>query len=311
MSESPHYEVLIVGGGPAGLAAALTFGRLRRRVLLCDDGQPRNQPAARMYNFPGADGMPPARWREKTLKDLAHYPSLSRQALRVQALQQTAGGFEALLADGSTVQGQKVLLAYGLRDRLPEIKNIQALWGQSVAHCPYCHGFEFQDQALGLLADGPLALHLLALLRGLSADLMLFSHGPSVLAAAERQQLDRLTIPLYESPVLALQHQGPTLEALTLASGENIPRQALFIGPLLPMARSAALGETLGCQLTELGSYAVDATGKTSVPGVYAAGDLAGYQGQSVLFSAASGSRAAANICAELLGEAAGFSMLH
>lgn len=311
MSESAAYEVLIIGGGPAGLAAALTFGRLRRRVLLCDDGQPRNQPAAQMHNFPGADGISPARWRDRVLQDLAAYPSLAQQATRVLAVSQTGTGFEARLATGGRVQAQKLLLAYGLRDRLPEIENIQALWGQSVVHCPYCHGFEFQDQALGLLADGPLALHLLALLRGLSQDIMLFSQGPSVLAASERQQLTALNIPLIESPVQALQHSGPRLEALTLASGENIPRQALFVSPRLPMARSANLGERLGCQLTELGSYAVDITGKTTVPGVYAAGDLAGYQGQSVLFSAASGSRAAAHICAELLGEAAGFSMLH
>lgn len=304
----PTYEALIIGGGPAGLAAALTLGRLRRKVLLCDTGQPRNLPSEQMHNFPGADGIAPAQWREQVRQELKKYPSIQIAKLQVEQATSCSEGFLAQLAKGQTIQTQKILLAYGMRDSLPDIQHIETLWGHSVVHCPYCHGFEFQEQALGLLADGEFALHLLALLRGLSPNLMLFSQGPSQLSRTQREQLERLQIPLVETPIVSLQHTGTHLEALVLSNGKQIPRQVLYVGPRFPIQRSASIGESLGCQLSEWGNYVVDAVGKTTVPGVYAAGDIAGMHGQSVLFSAASGSRAAAQISAELLTEAAGLT---
>lgn len=313
MSQALHsqlqadYEVLIIGAGAAGLAAAMTFGRLRRKVLVCDDGQPRNLPAQHMNNFPGYDGVPPQSWRNQVRAELQKYPSIQLHAERVQSVSPDKNAFSVSFASGSQLKVQKVLLAYGVRDQLPDIPNLQALWGDSVVHCPYCHGFEFQEQALGVLGDGEMALHILALLLGLSDDLILFTDGPSQLTPAQRQKISSRQIPIIETPLQELEQENSKLAAVLLQNGQRIPRQALYLVSRFPFGRSTRIGEELGCKLTEFGWFEVDPTGKTSIEGVYAAGDLAGSHGQSVLNSAASGSIAAARIVSELLTERAGF----
>jgi thioredoxin reductase len=306
-SHSADFEVLIIGGGAAGLAAALTLGRLRRKVLICDDQQPRNQSAVHMFNFPGYDGVAPEQWRSQVKLELQKYPSLARQSTRVIKLAQTDAGFEAQLESGDSVTVQKVLLAYGIKDHLPEIPEIKTLWGKTVVHCPFCHGFEFQDQGLALLGQGEMVLHMLSLLLGLSSDLVLLTQGPCQLSPEQRQKIAEKNIRLIETPIQKLEHSGPKLEAVVLANGERIPRDVMYVLPTFPFGLSAHLGEDLGCKVTDFGWYEVDAFGKTSVEGVYAAGDIAGTHGMSVLNSAAFGSTAAARIAGELLMQNSGF----
>lgn len=301
------YEVLIIGGGAAGLAAALTLGRLRRKVLICDDQQPRNQAAAHMNNFPGYDGVSPELWRSQVRQELQKYPSLSSQTTRVMKIAQTGTGFEAQLASGDRVSAQKVLLAYGMKDRLPDIPNLAELWGDTAVHCPFCHGFEFQDQALALVGDGEMALHLLSMLLGLSADLMLLTMGPSQLTPEQKQKIAEKNIHLIETPIQRLEHTGSKLEGVVFADGQRISRDVLYVQTAFPVRLSAHLGEDLGCKVTEFGWYEVDAFGKTSVEGVYAAGDIAGTHGQSVVNSAAFGSTAGARLAGELLMQKSGF----
>lgn len=297
-----EYEVLIVGGGPAGLSGALSLGRLRRKVLLCDDGHPRNLPSEHMNNFPGADGMHPETWRQKVRQDLQKYP-ITLHKSRVQQISQNKEGFSAQLSTGETVSVRKVLLAYGIRDVLPEVKNIQTLFGKTVVHCPFCHGFEFQDQRLALLGDGEMVAHLIPMLLGLSRDLILLSNSPSQLTAEQKQQLSANGVSLIETPVTELEHQGEQLTGIRFNNGELLSRDALYIAPQFPLVPASHLGEELGCQLSPTGWYEVDNTGKTNVPGVYAAGDISGMQGMSVINSAAGGSMAGARIGAELLHE--------
>ncbi|MGV3527006.1 MAG: NAD(P)/FAD-dependent oxidoreductase [Candidatus Sericytochromatia bacterium] len=301
------YEVLIVGGGPAGLAAALTCGRLGRKVLLCDDGQPRNQPSEHINNFPGHDGIDPEVWRQTVKTELQKYPTVQLHTGRVAEVTQDGAGFVAHMQSGHAIPIQKVLLAYGIKDQLPAIENVEKLWGKTVVHCPYCHGFEFRNQPLAVLGDGDMLLHILALLLGLSSDIVVFSNGPSQLTPEQRGKIAAQGIQLIETPVRKLRHSGTQLEAVELANGEQIPRHALYVMPQFPFARSAQIGEALGCQVTEFGWYEVDAFCQTSVPGVYAAGDIAGMRGQSVLNSAASGSMAASRIVADILTAKAGF----
>lgn len=294
-------EVLIVGGGAAGLAAALTFGRLRRQVWVCDAGEPRNAPARHMHNFPGFDGVPPAQWRERVLQELTHYPSVQHQALKVLALTPEAGGFRAQLSSGQSLWTQKVLLATGVQDVLPEIPGLLALWGKTVVHCPFCHGFEFQDQRLALLGQGDMALHMLAMLLGLSRDIIVFTQGPAQFTATQRQALTVQGVSLIETPVVRLQGEGDQLLALELANGETVARDALYLAPEFPVVQRSPLVQELGCALDPQGWVTVDDMGQTSVPGVYAAGDMAGMRGQSVLNSAASGSMTAGRLCGLLL----------
>lgn len=309
-SLASDYEVLVIGGGPAGLAAAMAFGRLGRKALICDDRQPRNQASSHINNFPGHDGIDPESWRQKVRSELTKYPTLQLHTDRVrQALKadNPAHGFDVQLQSGAELKVQKILLAYGVKDQFPEIKNIHALWGQTVVHCPYCHGFEFRDQPLAVLGDGDMLLHMLAMLLGLSSDVMAFSNGPSTLTPEQKQKIAAKNIRLIETPVSQLEHTGTQLEALVLSNGERVPRHALYLMPKFPFSRSSDIGESLGCKVNDFGWYEVDPFGQTNVPGVYAAGDIAGTHGQSVLNSAASGSMAASRIIGEILTAKAGF----
>ena len=300
-------EVLIVGGGAAGLAAALTFGRLRRKVWVCSAGEPRNAPARHMHNFPGFDGVPPEQWRERVNQELKHYPSVHRETVEVLALTPESGGFRAQLSSGQSLWTQKVLLTTGVQDVLPEIPGLLELWGKTVVHCPFCHGFEFQDQRLALLGQGDLALHMLAMLLGLSRDITVFTQGPAQFTATQRQSLMEQGVGLIETPVIRLQGEGEQLQALELASGETVARDALYLAPQFPVRQRSPLVQNLGCALDSQGWVTVDDMGQTSVPGVYAAGDMAGMRGQSVLNSAASGSMTAGRLCGLLLAAQAGF----
>lgn len=304
-SNTPPWDadVLIIGGGAAGLAAALTLGRLRRKVLVCDDGHPRNQPALHMHNFPGFDGVSPAVWREKVQKELLHYPSVSRVRERVLGIQplEAIEGFTVHSDSGRSYRVRKVLLVYGVKDPLPAIPGLQALWGHTVVHCPYCHGFEFKDQRIGILGQGEMLMHMLPLLRGLSTDIKVFSPRGSGLNAAQRQLLQAQNIELIERPIQKLVYTDTQLQGLVLDQGETIACDALYITPQLPVTHQSNLGLTLGCETDEMGFLIVNEAGETRIPGIFAAGDVAGRRGQSVLNSAASGSMTAAQICHQLL----------
>lgn len=300
-SSPTGYDVLIIGGGAAGLSAALTFGRLRRRVMVLDDERPRNQPAAHMNNFPGYDGVPPAVWRKQVWKELQKYPSISRQAERVIRIAKTDTGFEAVLASGASLSAQKVLLAYGIQDPLPAIPNLETLWGKTVVHCPFCHGFEFQEQATAILGDGDMVMHLSSLVLSLTSDLMVLTNGPSKLTPAQKETLLARNISLHESPILSLEHTGDQLERIVLENGESLARDLLYVAQTFPFIPKSSLGEDLGCTLTEFGWYEVDDSGRTSVPGVYAAGDIAGTYGQTVINSAAFGNTTARRMIADLI----------
>lgn len=302
-----NYEVLIIGAGAAGLAAAMTMGRLRRSVLVCDDQKPRNEASLHMNNFPGYDGVSPADWRFKVHSELNKYPTIQLHTSRVIKITHSDSEFNAELECGNIVKVKKILLAYGIKDQLPEIEGIKNLWGHSVVHCPYCHGFEFQDKPLALLGDGEIAIHLLSLLLGLSNDIILFTNGSSSLTKEQKEKILLQNIKIIETPVAKLEHTLKDLDSVVLDNGESISRKALFIVPKFPFIKSSNIGQEIGCKIDNLGCYEVDSFGKTSVSGIYAAGDVAGFRGQSVLNSAASGSISASRIIGELLMEKANF----
>lgn len=302
-----NYDVLIIGGGPAGLSAGLTIGRLRRTTLICDDQHPRNKPSLHMNNFPGYDGVAPSDWIFKVHSELNKYPTIQLHTDRVIKVSKTETGFEVELEAGDIVKVQKVLLSYGIKDQLPDISGIKELWGHSVIHCPYCHGFEFQDKPLALLGDGDIAIHLLSLILGLTNDIILFTNGISKLTDEQKQKIKLQNITIIETPVKKLEHNSTKLESIILENGDSISRTALFIAPILPVTKSSNIGEELGCKNNEMGFYEIDLFCQTSVSGVYAAGDIAGFRGQSVLNSASSGSTAGARIVSELLMKKANF----
>ena len=269
------YEVLVIGAGPAGLSAALALGRLQRSVFVCDDRRPRNAVAAKMNNFPGRDGTPPAELRLAIRKDLEKYPTVELYDVSVKAVEKTKSGFAAWLATGESIRFKKILLAHGIEDRLPELPGFRELWGKSVFHCPYCHGFEHRGERLGLLGDGELALHMLPLLTGLTSDLVLFTNGPTLLTTEEREKIERIDVGIVETPLCRLNLEGERLVSVELSDGDKKARDGLFVLPKFPFQMKANFGAILGCEFTEMGLYKVDEMGRTTLPGVFAAGDIA------------------------------------
>jgi thioredoxin reductase len=288
-------DVIVVGGGAAGLSAALVLGRSRRRAIVVDDGRPRNAPAAAAHNILARDGTPPAELLRAARAQLAPYASVAFREGRVVAASARAGGFVVRLADGTDLRARRLLLAVGVRDQLPAIDGLAPLWGSGVLHCPYCHGWEVRDRPIALLAAGATAMEMAPLLLQLSRDLLLCANGGD-LGADDRARLFRHGARIADAPVRRLEGNG-ALERIVFADGRVEPRHALFLRPA--QAISCDLPRQLGCELTDAGLLRVESDLRTSVPGVYAAGD-ATTPSQQVAVAAATGVQAAMAINRDL-----------
>jgi thioredoxin reductase len=288
------YDVIVVGGGAAGLSAALVLGRARRRVAVVDSATPRNAPAAHMHGFLSRDGMPPA--------DLLAVGRTEAERYGVELIEdevvEVTDSFRLRLAGGRTLAARRLLLATGAVDELPDIPGAHELWGRDFLHCPYCHGWEVRDQPLGVLGTGPASVEHAHLLRQWSEDLIFFAHTLA-LTANERAALEARAIAVVEGVVTRLSLADGRLGAVELADGRTVPRAAVFIRPPL-RPRADALIDALACRRDELGFVSVDATGKTSVAGVWAAGNAANPRAQ-VITAAGEGSAAAIAINADLV----------
>lgn len=289
------FDVAVVGGGPAGLSAALVLGRARRRTLVLDAGAPRNALSPAAHGVFTRDGTPPAELLREARAQLAPYPAVTLHDAAAVAARAVDDGFELELAGGGRACATRLLLAVGVRDELPPIEGLAPLWGTRVLHCPYCHGWEVSDEALALhLPDR--SSPLLALLPGWSRDLVVCADGPAVLTGDDRALLARRAIRVVESPLRKVEAAGDGV-LLHFADGRALPRRALFVRP--PYSIASPLPRALGCRITETGTIDVGPDHQTSVPGVYAAGDCAGPVHQ-VVVAAASGHQAAMAINREL-----------
>jgi thioredoxin reductase len=293
------WECVVVGGGAAGLSAALVLGRARRRVLVLDVGEQSNQPAHGIGGLLGHDGQAPAELYARARTELAAYPSVEVRDLRVTGGSPQDGRFVLSTAGDGMLHAARVLLATGMDYGVPDLPGVAELWGGTVFHCPYCHGWEVRDGALAVLGN-PAAAHRTLLLRGWSADVVLLTDGPADLDADERARLHRASVPIDERRVAGVRSRGGALEAVLFADGEELPRDGLLVPPAL--RQRSSLASDLGAELTERGTVDVDAFGQTTVPGLYAAGDVSSPMPQ-VAGAIADGSRAAAAINDDLLAE--------
>jgi len=294
--ETNGYDVAVAGGGAAGLSAALVLGRARRRVLVVDTGTPRNAPAAHMHGFLSRDGMPPADLLAAGQDEVRRYGVELVDDRVVEA----ARGFTLRLAGGRTVTARRLLLATGAVDELPDVPGARERWGRDLLHCPYCHGFEVRDRPLGVLGTGPGSVDHAHLLRQWSDDVVFFAHSYR-LTADDRAALDARGVPVVEGPVARLSVVDDRLDAVQLADGRSVPRAAVFIRPVL-RPREAGLIAALGCEIDEGGFPRVDTTGRTSVPGVWVAGNAANPRAQ-VITAAGEGSAAAIALNTDLVEE--------
>ncbi|TGK36467.1 NAD(P)/FAD-dependent oxidoreductase [Leptospira andrefontaineae] len=296
------YEVLIIGGGPAGLSAALALGRMSRTALICDDSRPRNAASSHLNNFPTRDGIHPAEWRKLVRKDLEKYNTINYVEASVLSVEKSGSGFEAKLSTGKTFNFKKVILAYGVEDKYLPIPGYKELWGKSIFHCPYCHGFEVRDSKLGLIGNGDTLFYMLPLIHDLASDLIIFTNGKAEFKEEQRDLLNKKKIRFIEEKITGFIHEGEKLKSVTFENGENLERDGLYALPTFPFKLKSKIGEELGCEKDQFGFYKVSERGKTTIDGVYACGDNAS-GAHSVLLAAASGGMAGAGIVHELLSE--------
>jgi thioredoxin reductase len=288
------YDVAIIGGGAAGLSAALVLGRARRRVVVVDAGAPRNAPAARMQGFISRDGTAPADLLAAARAEIAHYGVEVIEDCVVDA----TPGFTLELAVGDAIQARHVLLTTGAADVLPDVEGARARWGRDLLHCPYCHGWEIRDQPVGVLGTGAGSVEHAHLLRQWTDDVTFFTHAATV-TDAERATLAARGIAIADGTVERLVVVNDRLRAVELAGGERIERAALFIRPAL-RAHPVSPAAGLGCGLTPDGLVETDRQGRTTVPGLWAAGNATNPRAQ-VITAAGEGSAAAIAINTDLL----------
>lgn len=291
---STLYDVTIIGGGPAGLAAALILGRSRRRVLLLDAGAPRNSRAKAVHGMITRDGTPPAEIRRLAHEQLAAYPLVDRAENWVERVTGERDAFELDLRGGTRVRTRRIVLALGMVDVLPELPGYEELWGRAIFQCPYCHAWEQQDKPFGFLAPGPEALDFALFLKGWTSDIIAFTEGRFEVPAEKREQLEAAGVRIEERPILRLilSAEGDRLDALELSDGSRVSREVLFARP---PQHQTALVSSLGLALDENGYVQVDARQATSIPGIYAAGDLTTMM-QNATMAAAAGNLAAAMV---------------
>ena len=289
--DTETYEVAIVGGGAAGLSAALVLGRARRRVIVIDAGRPRNAPAAHMHGFLSRDGTPPADLLDLGRAEVLRYGVEIVTDRVVDAL----AGFTLRLLSGRIVAARHVLLATGAGDVLPAgIEGAWERWGRDFLHCPYCHGWEIRDRPVGVLGSVEHA----HLLRQWTDDVILFTHTATV-TDAERATLHARGIAVVDGTVERLIVEDVRLRAVGLAGGRTVAREAVFIRPHL-RANLDNPAVLLGCELRVDGLVQTSPEGRTSVPGVWAAGNVTNPRAQ-VITAAGEGSAVAIAVNTDLV----------
>jgi thioredoxin reductase len=296
------YDAVVVGGGPAGLSAALVLGRARRRVLVVDAGRPANAVSQGVGGLLGQSRVKPADLRAAGREQLAAHPSVDVRNDDVVAIEHWGGQFVVTVAAGGTVQAGAVILAHGLRYDPPALPGIHGLWGSSVFHCAFCDGWEVRDRPLAIHGSGPAAARSALVLAGWSNDVLLCTDGPARLNG-ERAALERAGVRIREQPIARLTGARGQLQRIEFESGPPAERDALFV--TTRRGQPNALAEMLGCELTEAGTVAIDGDGRTSVAGVYAAGDAATERSRSVANALGMGSRVAYAVALDGVAELA------
>ncbi|WP_461173782.1 NAD(P)/FAD-dependent oxidoreductase [Arthrobacter sp. Z1-9] len=304
-SKESMSDVLIIGGGAAGLSAAQMLGRSRRSVVVVDNAEPRNAPAEGVHGFLSRDGIKPADFLALGRGEAGSYGAAIVRGTVAAARGNVEQGFEVTLDDGSRLSGRRLLVATGLVDELPGVHGLRERWGKDVLHCPFCHGWEVRDQAIGILGNGPWSVHQALLFRQWSGNITLFLNNRVFPSAAEAEQLAARGIKVAAGAVEAVRVEEDRLRGVALAGGPEVAVEALVVGARVQarLEAFAGLGLAPSEHPTGMGTYlATDADGATSVPGVWAAGNVTDLKAQ-VLASAAAAAWTAVVINNHLMAE--------
>jgi thioredoxin reductase len=293
-------DVIVVGGGPAGLSAALLLGRCRRSVIVCDAGRPRNRASRALHGYLSRDGVPPGELLRLGRLEAESYGVRHCHAV-VTGVERVGHAFSVRLNQGGALSARRVLIATGVEDHLPAVEGIEACYGRSVFHCPYCDGWEWRDRGLAVYGRGRRGAALALSLRTWTPDVVLVTNGPARLPPAARGALERQAIEVRTSSLRALRHHDGVLEALEFDDGSTLARDALFFTE--GQHQQATLARDLGCEVTRKGTIRTDRFGQTCVEGIFVVGD-ASRDVQFVAVAAAEGAKAAVAINQSFQAEA-------
>ncbi|WP_368042547.1 NAD(P)/FAD-dependent oxidoreductase [Ectobacillus sp. JY-23] len=295
-------ECAIIGGGPAGLNAALVLGRARRRVMLFDNKKPRNRVTRHSYGFLTRDGVTPSEFRDMAHRDIKKYPSVTIKTAEVlEVKREDDGTFRIMTIEGESHSSKKILIATGLKEELPDVTGIRDYYGTSIFSCPYCDGWELRDQPLALLAGHGTTFHLAQTMYQWSKDIVVCTNGKELLSKEELQVLGRKGIRINELPILHLVGTDGKLERIVFADGTSLERAGGFATTLLTQSNDLAV--SLGCKLNKPGGIIVEQLGQTSVQGVYAAGDVSLAGPAQLIIAASQGMHAAIGVNHDLTME--------
>ncbi|SFE28007.1 Thioredoxin reductase [Paenibacillus algorifonticola] len=294
-------DVAIIGGGPAGLSAALVLGRARKSVIVIDEERPRNRVTQESHGFLTRDGIKPSEFRQIAREQISVYPSVHFENDSAVAVTGADGEFMITTAKGSTFGAKKLLFAVGMKDLPLDIEGLTDVYGKSAFVCPYCDGWEMRDRKLVIISKGDHALHFAKIIAGWTSQYTICTDGPDEMTAEQREELQQHDVPIFDSKIQRIEAANGSVQQVVLEDGSIISCEGIFFVPKL--AIGSDLPQAMGCAMTEAGAVVVDEFGKTNVPGIYSAGDAASQKYQ-VVAAASMGSMAAVSINSELLGEA-------
>lgn len=300
MKNLRHFEVIIVGGSYAGLSAAMALGRSLRNVLIIDSGKACNRQTPHSHNFITQDGVAPAEISEKAKSQVLQYDTVEFLSDWVQAVVKVDQSFEIKTKNDFTFTAAKVLFTTGVTDVMPEIPGFSECWGISVLHCPYCHGYEVKQENIGILANGEIAFELCQLIQHWTNQLSLFTNGPATLTAEQKAFIAQLNIEIIEKEIAELKHSAGYLESVVFKDETQCDLTAIFAR--VETDQHCHILAQLGCELNEQGYIEVDFFQKTSVNGIFAAGDNTTPL-RTVSIAVAAGTKAGVSINKELIGE--------
>ncbi|WP_191559332.1 NAD(P)/FAD-dependent oxidoreductase [Metabacillus idriensis] len=291
-----------IGGGPAGLNAALVLGRARRNVILFDNVQPRNSVTQESNGFITRDGVSPREFRDLAHQDIRKYPSVQIKNVKIAEVQRESGSiFKLITQEGKSYLSRKIIIATGLKESLPNVRGIRDYYGKSIFSCPYCDGWELREQPLVLISENKNASHMAKVIYQWSKDLVVCTNGNKIISETEAKVLKRKGIRIKEELISNVSGSDGKLEKVVFEGGTELNRAGGFVTTEFELPND--LAHSLGCEMNKNGGIIADALGRTNVEGVYAAGDVSIAGPSQVIIAAGEGTRAAMGVNSDLTME--------
>lgn len=300
MADTNNFDVIIIGGSYAGLAAGMALGRSLRQVLIVDNGLPCNLQTPFSHNFLTNDGRTPTEIANLARKQVEKYETVKfYQGLAIKGIK-TQHGFEIQTLSGEVFIGEKLVFATGIKDIMPDMEGLTECWGISVLHCPYCHGYEARNEPTGILGNGEYGFEFSVLISNWTKDLTLYTNGESALSREQSILLKKHAIIINETPIKKLEHINGQLQKIIFEDGTSVARNILYTR--VPFEQNCTIPSALRCELTAEGYLKVDAFQRTNIHGIYACGDNT-IRMRTVANAVAMGTTAGINLNREMVME--------